>query len=1203
MAIQLENIKLMASQRLTDHDDGGGHMSGAEIVDGNVNNLYPDISRMDRVYGRVSLRKSFAFIDTNDTSVYSGAHAVVSVPAEDPNVSVCLFETGNPTDQRAAARDFIESYVTLGPRMSAWLWGDQPAGSRTIVLFASVKADLPDVGSVLSLFNNKDKSDEQQQYMRITNVKAEIRSFTIMVGDKEVTFERKIITLGIGNPLAHTFIGVEIHNNDAESTNVYTTMVSDAAKYYGVMLPKAPFAKGDISLPVKSIFTHLVPSAQGESPMVDLSPGEAGPVFGSGTGFSLSLPSQHFASGVQINVGRAIKPGTLTISRPSAVPALLEDNGDGIIMAGSQQWGTIDYGLGTVTFAGVSNHRASATLACVIGVAVPMLPNSAMVKVELASRGYNWTMILEPPPLPGTLKVDYRAQGKWFRLTDKGKGELVPETAGAGTGQINYTTGSVSLTCGALPDVGSAILYLWGNPIECIDIAGSTTVEIPELKHTLKKKPVKPGSLNLDWNTGIDPTDGATLIAKITDDGNGNLVGDGAGWIRYSTGELGWRATKLPADGENYEITYKQYPIREGSVSPTGSGLVSLTLPDGDIEPGSVAFAVPVTLGSFIHVYRVVDDGNGHLSAPGFSKKQSVSHATWPGSCSIGGFSGTINYLTGAVTLDLTTISGSETWKEPWYKKWTYTNSYFDLQYLLRYKDPQTVPVSWTGSSSLVTYSYRLTAASSSAGTETLPVPNYIIQLLPAAGYAIQPGSVAFRWQGALYIDRKGKLYRNPSTVTGVGALAGTIDYSTGSCACTVSGNGSPEVVIESLVACIGKQQSLSISFRTPGAPLRPGSINLVGSAVDGSPISLIADFDGRIGGAGGEGLVNYEQGIVTINFGEQVADSPAFAGQAWYDPADVKEGKVFKPMGAMAETINYGCVVYSYIPLDAELIGLDPVRLPTDGRVPIVRRGDVVVVHNAATETLTTSIAAGSSVTLAREPDSIDLYDSATVSLRVESTKYELVGAELTFAEGFDPNAYTLPIVVNNRIEDMALVSDADITGRVTLANGLSHAYPQENTFVSSALIFGDLQARLHGLFDQKTWTNVWSDSLIGDGCIASYNEINFPAVVTNAGAVAERWALIFDSSEHFKIVGENYGVVGDGYITKDCNPVNPATNKPYFFFDYRGFGQGWVAGNVLRFTTEGASPPIWAVRTTLQGPATEPNDQFTIQIRGDAE
>ena len=60
MSIANTDIKLMASERLTDYDDGGGEMTGSEIVDGELNNLFPDISRLDRVNGRVSLRKGFS---------------------------------------------------------------------------------------------------------------------------------------------------------------------------------------------------------------------------------------------------------------------------------------------------------------------------------------------------------------------------------------------------------------------------------------------------------------------------------------------------------------------------------------------------------------------------------------------------------------------------------------------------------------------------------------------------------------------------------------------------------------------------------------------------------------------------------------------------------------------------------------------------------------------------------------------------------------------------------------------------------------------------------------------------------------------------------------------------------------------------------------------------------------------------------------
>ena len=104
------------------------------------------------------------------------------------------------------------------------------------------------------------------------------------------------------------------------------------------------------------------------------------------------------------------------------------------------------------------------------------------------------------------------------------------------------------------------------------------------------------------------------------------------------------------------------------------------------------------------------------------------------------------------------------------------------------------------------------------------------------------------------------------------------------------------------------------------------------------------------------------------------------------------------------------------------------------------------------------------------------------------------------------------------------------------------------------------------------------------------------------NSGSVTERWALVFDSTDHFNIHAEKRGIVGSGYIAQDCQPINQSTGKPYFFMDYRGFGQGWAAGNVIRFNTNGAVADAWAVRTTLQGPETEPYDKFTIQPRGDA-
>jgi hypothetical protein len=79
--------------------------------------------------------------------------------------------------------------------------------------------------------------------------------------------------------------------------------------------------------------------------------------------------------------------------------------------------------------------------------------------------------------------------------------------------------------------------------------------------------------------------------------------------------------------------------------------------------------------------------------------------------------------------------------------------------------------------------------------------------------------------------------------------------------------------------------------------------------------------------------------------------------------------------------------------------------------------------------------------------------------------------------------------------------------------------------------------------------------------------------------------------------------GVIALGNTSTDCAPLNPATGSPYFTLPALGWGNGWAAGNVLRFNTIGAQFPVWIVRTVQQGPETVTDDAFTLLIRGDVD
>ena len=110
-------------------------------------------------------------------------------------------------------------------------------------------------------------------------------------------------------------------------------------------------------------------------------------------------------------------------------------------------------------------------------------------------------------------------------------------------------------------------------------------------------------------------------------------------------------------------------------------------------------------------------------------------------------------------------------------------------------------------------------------------------------------------------------------------------------------------------------------------------------------------------------------------------------------------------------------------------------------------------------------------------------------------------------------------------------------------------------------------------------------------------------PITVSNAGALTERWAVIFTNTTAFTVAGEHVGVIATGNTSSDCAPLNPASGTPYFTIPALGWGLGWATGNVMRFNTVGAYYPVWTVRTIQQGPETVPDDAFTLLIRGDVD
>jgi hypothetical protein len=297
---------------------------------------------------------------------------------------------------------------------------------------------------------------------------------------------------------------------------------------------------------------------------------------------SVAFASFAFKDNAQLFFGTGIAYGSLTIT---AGGNTYTDDGGGILKQGSAEVGEVDYGTGTITFTNIpTNYTSSGTMVATIGCPVTRIRNSIMTQVDVNNRGYNFVKILNPPPTRGTLIVDYMAQGEWYRLRDNGNGELIPDVDGTGTGTINYATGSCIITCAALPDVGSGIMYAWGNPLEVKNISGDVTINIAEVQHTLAEKPVQPVSLTISWESGGS-------VVTTTDNGSGVISGSATGTIDYASAEIIFKPALLPSAGTEFTYDYSKYTKISGSVgAANASGHALLTLPSLPIKPGSVRF-------------------------------------------------------------------------------------------------------------------------------------------------------------------------------------------------------------------------------------------------------------------------------------------------------------------------------------------------------------------------------------------------------------------------------------------------------------------------------------------------------------------------------------------------------------------------------------------------------------------------------------
>ena len=349
----------------------------------------------------------------------------------------------------------------------------------------------------------------------------------------------------------------------------------------------------------------------------------------------------------------------------------------------------------------------------------------------------------------------------------------------------------------------------------------------------------------------------------------------------------------------------------------------------------------------------------------------------------------------------------------------------------------------------------------------------------------------------------------------------------------------------------------------TTAAPLKPQS--LIIHAETGENLALVGNSDEN-GNITGDftGSVNYKTGEFSI--------------------------KSLNNQQLNPQTLRYNFVAQTNIPVDSSIIGIDATRLPSDGKVPIFRIGDVIVIGRRMSEEINAT--AGGEVQLAEQNlDRICVVDANGDFLKADEFETDLTAGKITFKEHLNLSDYALPLTAKYAQEENNKVAKVDIGGKITLSFPLRRDYPADNTYVSSALLHGDLLASVSHVFEQKTWNNQWLDERIGDAILPKLNVSQFPIVLANNGAITQRWLMRFTSATAFELYGEQVGFVAKGDIYNDLTPINGVTGIPYFTIKKEAFGAGWASGHCVRFNTHGTQFPVWICRVIT--PIADDNNQ----------
>ena len=1189
MAITQNDLEILKSEIMADTPDGGGLPTGIAVIDGVSNNLFPDVSDIDRLIGRVRLRKVSLGVKTANAELLQAVRMLFTELPENPNISVFAFKATSFADRRSDAQNRIESYLAFGSKWAGHLLETQLAGQRVIQVSLDKGDQIPAVGQPLVIVQNEGQSDEFYQYIRPLKVDTIERRFQRTVSE---SVTRTIATIEFGDTLTKTFNGLtvpEFYQN--ASTNrraiLREARVADAAKYYSASrLAEPVVAMQSRQVRLDSIYTQVVPSTQVETPILQRDPANQVATQARGDGVIAINKSVNVATNTAFSLPSGIAVGTLSIAVGGQ--SLTDRDGE-LVNSNGLAFASVKYGIGQITW----YDLLSLGQTTVTGSYKPASEFTRVAQTDHQvvddNAGYNFVRELGAEPVPNSLKITYTVGGDNYLVHDDGRGNLIDDD-GNGRGTVQGKT--VLLTTAAIPDAASYIVYSFGVDLDTVKYGAQ--VLLPAYHAAVIADEVV-GDIAITWGGKAATMTNGIITGDATGDKAGDIVRIAPNTLVEKNTDITLSYTRaLPASVSrvNPNIVGSQANGElEASAdlgkAITGDVSVFATFGQDDLQGSAQVHLVANPSGNALIVKEVFSASTTYNidrqeSTSGWSPYYDAERAP-----TVEVVTSSLNKSTGVLSFKIRVTQSVE-------KIEVITRPGVSPVFKVR-NVQQPLPTVAT-----VFYVQAVTGGGTESATLVQKADSLFIDTPKDSSAPIVNGSVFIDAFGNSLRDEGGKIKNGASVV-------GTIDNKSGVIELTTWQVGQQNTVnLKSMLRENNPVPLTNLIFRTPVAPLKKASLQISAELADGTPISLSTDEQGNItGNQFAHGTVDFKAGVVALYFYKKnkVSDLSGVtftAADVWYDTEyyymDGGVRYVNRPIYVKPDSIRYNAIAYSYLPLDKELIGLDPVRLPTDGRVPFVRKGDSIAITELKTMQLPTN-APNDLFDLGFERLSdVNVVDSTGKKVSFDYLDIDLDAGVLKLNSSFVMTGYTAPLTAKYRIMDIALVIETDISGRVTLSTPITHDYSTAAVF-SSMLLAGDMQARAFNVFSQKSWGSVWSDSLIGDAATSQLQVTNNPIVVTNRDSIEERWALVFTGTNSFRIIGQTVGEIGIGSTPTATSPVNPMTAQPYFTIPQEAWGSGWSANNVVRFNTAAAKYPVWIGNAIQQHQgSSSDNYDFTI-------